>query len=95
MMTIICPFEKDTIQIPDGEHKTIYSNYREGKYKQTHVRITNEEFWRLPKIFINKEGVISIVTGDQQRRGGYEYIKHCKSHECFIDRKNGVIVLKK
>ena len=94
MMTIIYPFEKDTVNIQNDEHKEIYENFRAEKYKQTHKRISNEEFWSLPKIFINADGVISIVTGEQ-RRGGYEYIKHCKSHTCFVDRINGVIILKK
>ena len=94
MMTVIYPFEKETKQFSNTEHRDIYQCYIEGKYKQTHKRITDEEFYCLPKLFLSEDGVVSVVTGNQQR-GGSEYIKHCKSHDCFIDRNNGVIILKK
>jgi hypothetical protein len=92
-MTIIYPHEKKP-RFNHVSHKAIYENFKKGKYKQTHKRITNEEFWTLPKIFVDEKGGVSIVTGNQSV-GGNTYIEHCKSHNCFIDRKNGVIVLKR
>jgi len=78
----------------EREHHEIYQNYINGKYEKTHKRISNEEFWTLTKIFICSDKTVSVVTGNQHS-GGCAYIKHCKSFDCFIDRKNNVIVLMK
>lgn len=95
MMTIIYNFEAEKwINKNGGEHAAIFQAYVKGKYKATHKRVKNEEFWHLPKLFIYSDHV-GIVTGNQEPKGGYEYVKHCKTFEYAVDRMNQIVILKK
>lgn len=95
MMTILYDFKvKQWLKRVCGEHTTIFQNYCKGKYKATHKRVKDAEFWHLPKIFIYPDHV-GIVTGNQECKGGYEYIRHCKTFEYSVDRINQIVFLKK
>lgn len=92
LLTVIYSFDhKRVMKQKNNEHSAIYQNYINKKYKATHKRVTDTEFYLLPKIFIN-EDYVSIVTG-KQHTGGKAYIEHCKSFDVSVDRKNGVILL--
>ena len=92
MMTIIYNHEHQKAMVQnESEHYSIYQAYKKGKYKATHKRITDEEFYTLPKLYIYDSN-ISVVTGSQYS-GGRAYINHCKTFNYSIDRNNKVIFL--
>jgi len=105
-MTILYGDYKNIHAISSGnfeteEHKKVFEVLQNGEFKRTGKRIKNEEFLKLPKIFIrhylsntNCYSIYSIVTGNQCC-GGYSYLSHCKQHECKIDRGHGIIVLER
>lgn len=90
-MTIIYNFDKDKWMKDKNKHGVIFQRYINGIYKGTHKRVTQEEFFTLPKIFVY-QNCVSIVTGNQYK-GGKDYIKHCKTFDCKVDRINNVIIL--
>lgn len=91
-MTIIYNHEHEKAMVQkESEHYSIYQAYKNGKYKATHKRVTEEEFYMLPKLFIS-DSHVSIVTGNQHC-GGNAYISHCKTFNYSIDRKNKVVFL--
>lgn len=93
-MTIIYDFEHANAMKQKNDYDyAVYQNYKNGKYKATHKRVKDAEFFLLPKIFIYCNHVC-IVTGEQVR-GGRAYVEHCRSFSVSIDRKNKIIFLNK
>ena len=93
-MTIIYKFEHEkAMKEISNEHYKIYQNYHNGKYKATHKRVKNHEFYLFDKIFIHRDS-ICIVTGNQEC-GGKAYVEHCKSFRTSVDRKNKIVFLEK
>lgn len=91
MMTIIYGIDKDAMTRKDNIHYAIYQDYKNGKFKATHKRVTDNELYILPKLFIYTDH-ICVVTGNQSS-GGKQYIAHCKSFYVSVDRKNKVVFL--
>ena len=93
-MTIIYDIEADAwMKKKDNEHAVIFQDYMAGKFKATHKRVKNEEFWHFPKLFLYPDHV-GIVTGDQEKRGGLQYVRHCKTFEYSVDRVHRIVFLK-
>lgn len=88
MMTLIFPFQVKRFM----SDNSLFRQYRKGIIKPTHKRVTDVEFFVIPKLFIYTNGVVAVVTGNQHC-GGSAYLEHCKSFDYSIDRKHKVVLL--
>lgn len=90
MITILFPNEKEEFNYI--EHNQIYKKWINKAYNLIYDKVTNDELYCFDKIFIRKDGTISIVTDKPKSIEGY--IEHCRSFKIEIDRQNKIVILR-